>query len=81
MSRFKPMHPGPSLHQFRQLEPSHPRFQLLIEQNIDGMVILGSDRSIRFVNPAAEAHIWKNLGGSRGIGVWLSIFGRRHHRN
>lgn len=67
MSRFKPIYPGPSLHQFKQLEPSHPRFQLLIEQNIDGMVIVGSDRSIRFVNPAAEAifgKTWVDLVGS-----------------
>ena len=67
MSRFKHLYPGPSLQQFKQLEPSHPRFQLLIEQNVDGMVIVGSDRSIRFVNPAAEAifgKTWVDLVGS-----------------
>ncbi len=67
MSRYKPIYPGPSFKQFKQLEPSHPRFQLLIEQNVDGMVIVGSDRSIRFVNPAAEAifgKTWVDLVGS-----------------
>lgn len=67
MSRFKPIYPGPSLHQFKQLEPSHPRFQLLIEQNVDGMVIVGPDKTIRFVNPAAEAifgKTWVDLVGS-----------------
>jgi len=62
------MYPGPSLPQFKHLEPSHPRFQLLIEQNVDGMVIVGPDRSIRFVNPAAEAIIgktWVDLVGSK----------------
>ena len=60
MSRFKPLYPQLPFHQFRQLEPSHPRFQLLIEQNVDGMVIVGSDRTIRFVNPAAEAIFGKS---------------------
>lgn len=67
MSRFKPVFPKPSFHQFKQLEPSHPRFQLLIEQNVDGMVIVGSDRTIRFVNPAAEAIFgksWVDLVGT-----------------
>ncbi len=60
MSRFKPLYPQLPFHQFRRLEPSHPRFQLLIEQNVDGMVIVGSDRTIRFVNPAAEAIFGKS---------------------
>ncbi|MDT7043139.1 hybrid sensor histidine kinase/response regulator [Candidatus Nitronereus thalassa] len=67
MSRFKPLYPKPSFQPFGQLEPSHPRFQLLIEQNIDGMVIVGSDRTIRFVNPAAEAifgKTWVDLVGA-----------------
>lgn len=67
MSRIKPLLSKPSFHQFGQLESSHPRFQLLIEQNVDGMVIVGSDRTIRFVNPAAEAIFgtsWVDLMGT-----------------
>ncbi len=67
MPRFKPLYPKPSFHPFGQLEPNHPRFQLLIEQNVDGMVIVGSDGTIRFVNPAAETifgKTWVDLMGT-----------------
>jgi len=49
------------------LKSSEPRFQLLIEQNVDGMVIVGADGKIRFVNPAAETlygRTWVDLIGS-----------------
>ncbi|MFB3115041.1 MAG: response regulator [Nitrospirales bacterium] len=66
MSRFKLLYPKPPFQPFGQLKPSHPRFQLLIEQNVDGMVIVGSDRTIRFVNPAAEAIFGK---------TWVDLLG------
>lgn len=68
MSRFKSSYPRLPLHPFKQLKPDHPRFQLLIEQNVDGMIIVGADRTIRFVNPAAEAifgQSWVDLVGTK----------------
>lgn len=42
------------------------RFRMLIEQNVDGIIIVGRDGNIRFVNPAAEAL----LGGT-----WVDLIG------
>ena len=73
MSQPKSIVQKPSSRRFRNLKSSEPRFQLLIEQNIDGMVIVGPDGKIRFVNPAAETlygQTWVDLIGS-GFGFPL----------
>lgn len=67
MSQSKSMVPKSPSRRFRNLKSSEPRFQLLIEQNVDGMVIVGADGKIRFVNPAAESlygRPWVDLIGS-----------------
>lgn len=66
MGRVKSLYANP----FKQLKPHHLRFQLLIEQNVDGMVIIGSDRTIRFVNPAAETMFGK---------TWVELVGTEFH--
>jgi signal transduction histidine kinase len=49
-----------------QLEASDARFQAIIERNVDGILIIDSDRSIRFVNPAAARLFGRNAGELAG---------------
>jgi len=39
----------------RTLEAREARFRVVIDQNVDGMVLVGEDGTIRFLNPSAEA--------------------------
>ncbi len=54
----------------RALRESEARFRNVIEKNADGMVIVGRDGTIRFVNPAAET-----LLGRRAAELLDGVFG------
>ena len=57
----------------RTLEAREARFRVVIDQNVDGMVIVGEDGTIRFLNPSAEALFARPkqqlLGGAFGYPV------------
>ncbi|GEM_PF-5740041 len=50
----------------RELEASEARFRRMIMSSPDGVVILGADSTIRFMNPAAEAIIGSSVDEHAG---------------
>jgi len=57
----------------RALHASHERFRNLIVNNADGMVVVGTDGMVRFMNPAAETLFGCKCGDCTGISFGIPI--------
>ena len=57
----------------KELQASEARLRSLIEQNVDGIVIVAKNGRIRFVNPAAERLFRRSVQELVGTNLGFSI--------